>query len=411
MSEATSGVVLAGAAALGAYEAGVLDHVVRRVGPEVGRRQLFDVISGTSAGAINAAELAAFADDPAAGATRLCETWSELVLGQTIRPATVELLLLALEAPGVPSQLARALKLRSARGGLFDPRSITSLLTRKLPLHRVGDHLVAGRLRALALSATHVATGKAAVFYQTAGEVAPWTSNDDSILIPTEIGVVHAMASAAIPLVFPPVVIGGEIYCDGGLRQLVPLSPSLHLGARRLLVVNPLAKQEVSDDQARRDATTSPLYLAGKALNALFLDRTEVDVARVDQLSNVLRAGRRRFGPTFDAELNAELGRMHVNPLHEVTTLRIGPSRDLGKLAVELVTSSAFAKRERGLVGHAMRCLAQSGPTRTGDLLSYLLFDGAFAAELIALGRADARAHHAELCELFAAPERTARAG
>ena len=95
---------------------------------------------------------------------------------------------------------------------------------------------------------------------------------------------------------FPPPEVrasAGELYCDGGLRQMVPLSPSVHLGARRLLVVNPLAKQEVRDDPARREASTSPLYLAGKALNALYLDRTEADVARVEQLSAVLRAGRR----------------------------------------------------------------------------------------------------------------------
>ena len=396
----SSGIVLAGASALGAYEAGVLDYVTSVVAREVGRASLFDIISGTSAGAINATAFATFADDPAAGAARLCKTWSELVLRRVVRPSATELLLFALEAPGPPSRLARALALRRASGGLLDPRSISEMLARLVPVERIREHLRTRRLTGLAISATHVATGRAAVFYETATPLAPWRSIDE-VPRPTTITVEHAMASASIPLVFPPVWIDGELYCDGGLRQMVPLSPSLHLGARRLLVINPVAKTDIDDSQARVEASTSPLYLAGKALNALFLDRTEVDVARVDQLSAVLRAGRRRFGPRFDADIDDELRAMGENPIHEVETLRIGPSRDLGKLACDVLTSPEFAKRERGFVGTVMRWLAQAGATRTGDLLSYLLFDGAFASELIALGRSDARAHHAELCQLL----------
>lgn len=396
----STGIVLAGASALGAYEAGVLDYVTRVVGREVDRPRLFDIVSGTSAGAINATAFAAFADDPAEGTARLCKTWADLVLGRIVRPSASELLLFLLEAPGPPSRLARALALRRASGGLLDPRSIAELLARMIPIDRVADQLRAGRLTGLALSATHVATGRAAVFYQTATELAPWRSIDE-VPRPATITLAHAMASASIPLVFPPVWIDGELYCDGGLRQMVPLSPSLHLGARRLLVINPVAKTDIRNAQARVEASTSPLYLAGKALNALFLDRTEVDVARVDQLSAVLRAGRRRFGPGFDAELDAELRAMGENPIHEIATFRIGPSRDLGVLATEVVTSPDFARRNRGLVATVMRWLAHAGPMRTGDLLSYLLFDGTFASELIALGRSDAHAHHAELCQLL----------
>ncbi len=406
----SAGIVLAGAAALGAYEAGLLQHVVHEVARDIGRAQPFDVVSGTSAGAIIATAYAAFADQPAEGVAHLCDAWSSLRLGRTLRPSAVELLLVLLELPGPPSRIARALRVRTARGGLLDARPISDLLTRGIPVARIAEHLRAGELHAVALSATHVATGRAAVFYESAGPAAPWPADADVVPLRSELGVMHAMASAAIPLLFPPVALDGELYCDGGLRQMVPLSPSLHLGARRLLVVNPLASPELGDAQARREASTSPLYLAGKALNALFLDRTEVDVARVEQLSAVLRAGRRRFGPRFDAELNDELARAGANAVHEVRTLRIGPSRDLGKLAADVVTSAAFARRERGLVGHAMRCLAQAGPTRAGDLLSYMLFDGEFARELIALGRHDASARHDELCDLLSTPCRETHA-
>lgn len=402
----STGVVLAGAAALGAYEAGVLHQVVDAVARDVGAPYLLDVVSGTSAGAINATAFAAFADRPQWGAARLCDAWSGLRLGHVLRPSAVELLRSIVDASDVSSRLARALRIRRAHGGFLDPRPLTKLLSDALPIDRIATHLASGALRGVAVSATHVATGHAAVFYQTACPVPPWQA-DGTIAIPTQLSVAHAMASAAIPLLLPPVTIDGDLYCDGGLRQVVPMSPSIHLGARRLLVINPLAPPGgASDERARREASTSPFYLAGKALNALFVDRTEVDLMRLEQVSAVLRAGRRRYGPAFEAELNAELARDRCAPLHEVSTLRIGPSRDLGRLAAEYAASPELARRERGIVAHVMRCLAESGAARTGDLLSYLLFDGGFAAELIALGRADAHRMHDALCAFFATASR-----
>ncbi len=404
----TTGIVLAGAAALGAYEAGVLRYVTEEVARDIGTTHPIDVVSGTSAGAINAAAFAAFADRPAFGAARTCETWANLRLGQVLRPSAVELLRSVLEVIDLSSRLPRALRLRAAQGGLLDPRPISKLLAAAFPVERVSDHLAAGFLQGVAMSATHVATGRATVFYQTARPIAPW-EGDGSIAVPARLTIAHAMASAAIPLLFPPTTIDGDLYCDGGLRQMVPLSPSIHMGARRLLVVNPLAPEgSAIDEETRREVSTSPLYLAGKALNALFVDRTEVDLARLEQLSAVLHAGTRRYGPAFEADINAELARIGGPRLREITALRIGPSRDLGQLAAEYARGPELARRERSIVAWVIRCLAEAGTARTGDLLSYLMFDGGFASQLIELGRADAKARHEELCAFFAEPRRKA---
>lgn len=395
--------ILAGAAALGAYEAGVLDHIVTAVAREVGRPRVLDVVSGTSAGAINATALAAFADDPAAGVARLCATWSGLRLGRVLRPSGLELLSLVIGMAGPSSRVMRALQLRRARGGLLDPRPIIELLSASLPIDRLQANLRAGHLRGVAITTTQVATGRATVFYQTATPGLAWAPDASMTPIATRLRIEHAMASAAIPLLFPPVDIDGDLHCDGGLRQMVPLSPSIHLGARRLLVINPLGVTPGrAEEQARREASTSPLYLAGKALNALFVDRTEVDLARLEQLSGVLRAGNRRYGPGFEAEINDELRVAGGAPLHDLTAMRIDPAGDLGQLAADYAASPEFARRERGLVGRLLRWLAEQGKTRAGDLLSYLLFDGGFAAELISRGRADARARHDELCAFLA---------
>jgi len=148
------------------------------------------------------------------------------------------------------------------------------------------------------------------------------------------------------------------------------------------------------------------LYLAGKALNALFADRMQVDLAPLDQLGAILQAGTRRFGPTFESAINAELALTGNQRLHRVDVLRVGPSRDIGQIVAEYAASPELARRERGVVATVMRCLAMAGSTRSGNLLSYLLFDGAFAAELVSLGRADARRQHEELCT-FLAPQET----
>ncbi|HVK88046.1 MAG TPA: patatin-like phospholipase family protein [Kofleriaceae bacterium] len=398
----STGLVLAGAAALGAYEAGVLRYVVEKVGPAVGRKQLFDVVSGTSAGALNAMAFASFADHPANGVARTCAAWQAMRLGQVLKPSAIELLLSLIEAIPVSSRLPRAVLARRAQGGLLDPLPIMKVLSTALPVDRIEGHLARGLLRGLAISATHVATGRAAVFFETGRPLPAWTSEATVMVTRTRIDLLHAMASAAIPMLLPPVKIADDLYCDGGLRQMVPLSPSIHLGADRLLVINPLTPfGSVGDQCARRAVSSSPLYLGGKALNALFVDRTEVDLARLEQLSAVLRAGRRRFGARFDAEINDELKRTGAAPLREITALRIGPSVDVGQLASEYIASSEFARRERGLVARMIRWVAEAGAAKTGDLLSYILFDGGFASVLIAQGMADARRRHSELCALF----------
>lgn len=397
-------VVLAGAAALGAYEVGVLSHVAETVLPEAGAQ--ISVLCGASAGAINATALATLVDRPSVATQLLARSWSELELGQVIRPSSVELLSMLLDVTGAPARLRRALQVRWIRGGLLDAAPIARLIARA-PIASIAEHVAAGRLRGIAISATRVADGAAVVFYQAAPHLAPWRSERNVVPMPVQLTGAHVLASAAIPLLFPPVAVGDATYYDGGLRQIVPLSPAIHLGADRVLVVNPLpAMRRASAVPAAM--STSPLYLAGKALDALFADRVEIDLARLAHTTAILRAGQRRYGPAFARELNAELLRDGCAELRPIETSCIEPSRDLGAMAAEHVTSRRFARSTSGPVSWLMRCIADGDPGRAGDLLAFLLFDGAFTSELIALGRSDARARHAELCTLFASGRRAA---
>ncbi len=192
---------------------------------------------------------------------------------------------------------------------------------------------------------------------------------------------------------------------------MVPLSPALHLGANRVVVVSAIARAATDPAAAlrRRAAASSPLYLAGRALEALFADGVDTDLDRLQQINHLLAAGSRRFGPGFPADLEAGLAELHALPMRSVDVVDIRPSRELGTIAAEYVASPEFARRSRRAVARVFRWLADNDGARAGGLLGFLLFDGGFACELIALGRADAAAQHARLVELFT-PDRDDRA-
>ena len=395
-----SGVVLAGAAALGAYQIGVLDHLVTHVAPALDAGLGLEVLSGTSAGAIHAAALASNIDDPGAAVATMRAAWTSLRLDEMLRPSAIELLSMLSELAGRPERIHRILQALGARGGLVDPRPVARLAAQAVDRVAIGEHLRRRRLAGVAVSATEVATGRATVFHQARHPPAV----SGAVMVPVELAPEHVLASASMPVLFPAVAIGGELYCDGGLRQMVPLSPALHLGARRVLVVSAVAR--IDDDAfagaARRAAVASPLYLAGKALDALFSDGVESDLDRLRQVNRLLDAGTRRYGAGFAASLDRDLASVGAPPVRPIDAVHLQPSRDLGALAAAYVASDDFARRARGATSRAFRCVAGDNGARGGGLLAYLLFDGGFAAQLIDLGHDDARARHDELVALFA---------
>jgi NTE family protein len=398
-ADGASGLVLAGAAALGAYQVGVLEHLVGPVARELDGGLGLEVLSGTSAGAIHAAALASGIDDLGAAVARVRDAWQDLRLEEVLRPSALELLAMLTDLAGRNGSLRRVLGALGARGGFVDARPVRRLCEAAVDGARIAEHLARRRLRGVAVSATEVSTGRATVFYQARITAA----RGGAVMTPVELSAAHVFASASMPVLFPAVTIDHELYCDGGLRQMVPLSPALHLGARRVLVVSAAARVGAAPlAAARRAAVSSPLYLSGKALDALFSESVESDLDRVRHVNRVLEAGTRRYGPGFAASLDDGLAAAGAPPLRVIDVAHIQPSRDLGELAAEYVASAAFARRARGAAGRIFRCMAGDRGTSAGGLLAYLLFDGGFASELIALGRADARARHDELVGLFA---------
>ncbi len=396
--------VLAGGAARGAYEVGVVRHVVEDVARSLGRDVPLDLLCGTSVGAINVCALAAWADEPRRRAERLESHWTSLSISDVVRFEPREIFdmfrgLVGRARPPKPGD--------TRRGGVLDPRGLEAVITRAIGFDRIREHLRAGLLEGVSVSATHVATGRTMVFVQRRRAGLPsWGSDPTTAARAVELRAEHALASAAIPLLFPAVKIDGHFFSDGGLRQNVPLSPARRLGADALVVVNPRHVSApgivaAADGAANETAFPGPLFLLGKTLNALLLDRIDADIDRLERINQLLDAGTRRYGATYLDDLNHELGNPPDRAVRPLRAVLVRASRDIGAMAAEFVRSPVFARRTRGLLERLMRRLAEGEARNQADFLSYLLFDGEFARQLVELGRADAAAQHEELCGLF----------
>lgn len=396
------GLVLAGGASRGAYEVGVVRYVLEEISRVLGRDVPLDVLCGTSAGSINAAMLAALADRPVERGQLLAARWTGLKLDELVRPAPGEMLALMGRLVGRSPTPA---KQGSRRGGLFDPAGIEAIVKEAIPYQNIPKLMRAGLVSALSISTTHIATGRTVVFVQRREGNTPRWGNDPTMVGRTaEIRAEHVLASAAVPLLFPAVEVDGQYYCDGGLRQNVPLSPARRLGADSLIVVSPRYIHEdeptVAEAEEREADYPDPLFVLGKAMNALLLDRIENDIDRLRRLNAVLEAGTRRYGPGFALGLNEELKKMGIGGLRPLDVVYVRASQDIGQMAAEYVQSPLFAKRVKGLLGRALRRIADG--EREADLLSYVLFDGEFCGRLIELGRTDAALRREELVTLFA---------
>jgi NTE family protein len=395
------GFVLSGGGSRGAYEAGIIHYLRTDLARRLGRHVPIDIVTGTSVGAINAAFLAATIDDPAAQAKVIAAAWGSLRIEQLISLRAVDVLragrmMLGGDPPPPPPGSFRY-------GGLLDTSGLERFVIRTIPWRGIERNLRARHLHALSVSATHVGTGHTVVFLSSAEPVPREWSRDPFVRHrAARIGPRHVLASAAIPLLFPAVKIGDEYFTDGGLRQNTPMSPAIRLGADRLLLVSlrHVASEPKQIERERVEAYPKPLFMLGKALNALLLDHTEYDLMRMQRINLILEAGHASFGDRFEDMMNHELVRLRGAPLRQIQAVHIRPSEDIGKLAAEFVASGRM-KVDGRIARRLIRRLAEGEAAHESDLLSYLLFDGDYASQLIELGRHDAAKKEDELASLF----------
>jgi NTE family protein len=238
----------------------------------------------------------------------------------------------------------------------------------------------------------------------------PRTSRDPLVEArPRAIGPEHALASGAIPLLFRPVRIEGSWFTDGSVRQNTPLAPAIRLGADRVLVIG-LRYQGADAAPAPRAGPEEPPTTAaqlGRILNALLLDHTDYDLDRLRRINGLIEQGERAFGVGFGDRLAALSARELGAPLRPVRDLVIRPSRDIGVLARDHAERRVRRLRRGTLASRLLRRAAADADAAAdgaADLASYLLFDGEYAEDLIALGYEDARSARDALLAFFSRP-------
>lgn len=393
--------MLSGGGSRGAYEAGIIHYIRTDLAKRMGRPVPIDIITGTSVGAINAAFMAATQEDPRSQAEQMVTAWRSLRIEELISLRAKDVLRAARMMLGGDPPKPEPGSFRY--GGLLDTTGLEKFVVRMIPWRGIDRNLRDRKLLALSVSATHVGTGHTVVFL-SCGEPVPreWSRDPFVRHRAAKIGPRHVLASAAIPMLFPAVKIGDEFFTDGGLRQNTPMSPAIRLGADRLLLISlrHVKPEPKVIEKERVEAYPKPLFLAGKALNALMLDHTEYDLQRMQRINLILDAGHQSFGDQFETMMNQALVRLRGAPLRRIQAVHIRPSEDIGRHAAQFVASGRM--RVSGVVAQQLIHRLSGGEARhESDLLSYLLFDGDFAADLIEMGRRDAAAKEDELAALF----------
>jgi NTE family protein len=376
------GIVLSGGGARSAYQVGVLRALARHF-PEL----RFPIVTGVSAGAINAAFLASHSGTPREAALELAQLWGNLHVENVFR----------VDPPSLSRDVLRWVRWGSrlvgsgARDAVGPVRGFVDTQPLRETIHRVAatvdgeligidQNLRQGNLKAVALTALNYSTGQTVTWVQ-GRHLVPW-KQPQRRTYPTRITAEHVMASAALPLVFPAVRLGDAWYGDGGIRLSAPLSPALRLGANRILAISP--RYEPSHEEADRPQVWGyppAAQILSNLLDAVFLDVLDEDVRRLQGMNQVIE----------------QLPPDQRGDYRKVDILVMRPSVDLGKLAV------AYEPR----LPDTFRLLGRSLGTNEGttsDFLSMLMFQPDYLECLMEIGEADAQARLPELRALLGEP-------
>ena len=387
-----TGLMLSGGGARAAYQVGVLEAIadIRKAAGAPRDVNPFPIITGTSAGALNAAALACGADDFDGAVRRLVEIWKNIHADQVYRSDRFSMLRSGASLMGL-----LALGWLVAKWQHKTPRSLLNnaplheLLTRMVPLQRLPQLFEQGHMQALAVSASSYSSGEHITFFEGKAELQPWIRSQRRA-VRERITYSHLLASSAIPFVFPATQLAlerhMEYFGDGSMRQSAPIAPAIHLGANKILVVGAGRMAEPKDEAHLHINLAYPslAQIAGHALSSIFLDSLTVDLERIRRINQTISL--------VPPEVRS------ASALRHVDLLLISPSQRLDAIATRHINDLPPAVRTMlGGVGVSTKAADVKGSA----LASYLLFESNFTRELMALGYADAQRQQSEICKFF----------
>jgi NTE family protein len=365
------GLVLTGGGARGAFQAGVvksLNDILISEG--LGKSGLFPIISGISAGAINGALLASEAHTANSGVDRLCEFWSTLKSSDIYRS-------------DIPSMMGSVLRWMAdlSSGGIYKRQLASSLLDStplrdylhdKINFDQINLNIKNGHLKSFSCSAFSYAENKSICFFDSKNDE-PWV-RDRRRGEKRKIQVEHILASSAIPLIFRAIKIGNSYFGDGALRNMAPISPIIHMGAKKVIIIGVRPKNPLTHMGAEH--YPSPSRIFGFMLNSLFFDAVEGDVERILHINDIIKAGKK-----------GDEG------IRSVDVLWIRPSLDIGILAEKL--SSNLPRGIKYLLSGI------GNKSEYAELASHIMFESEYTNKLVDLGISDTKVLRDDIKRFF----------
>ncbi len=365
MAKISKALVLSGGGARGAYQVGVLSAIAD-IAQSMGVHQAFDIYSGVSAGAINASFLAAGADEFATSCKSLVDMWSQLTSDQVFYSDISSLGKIGFN--WVKSVSVGAMSGATPGQALLDTAPLKKLIQERLSFAKIQNNIDRGTLQALAITALDYESSVAITFVQGQKKLPTWEKARRKSEV-AQIQAEHVMASSAIPLLFPPIGVDDRYFGDGCVRNTAPCSPSIYLGARKILVIG--VRQQGTSAYDLRVAESKKAPSVGRVLNVLLnsvlLDGVELDVERLGRINSLID----QIPPHIHNDLTYK----------KVDYVWISPSIDIGEIAAE-----KYLKLPP-IIRYLLKGLGTIH--ETSEIVSYLLFDPSFCTQLIEIGYED----------------------
>lgn len=405
--------VLSGGGARGAYEAGILYHLRKKIWPD---RHGFAIHCGSSAGAINTCHMAATADRPEIQGEAMKKLWEGLRSSHVYKGDFKALAAFLLRSStyatshllGFSSFIKRWTDQPKPFQGLLDSSPFVPFLKKIVDFKQIRKNVATGPLDAVAIAATNIGNGRLELFVDKKESV-EYTGAYRVHFEPLDWR--HAMASAAVPIIFPPVRIGNYFYVDGSIRLNTPMSPAVQLHADKVLIIG--VKFKAKWESSGRFAFTEPnaypslTNMAGRLMDALFLDHIDYDVEQMTRINRIVDWSEKLYGPNYLQDLNAMLkkegieGDIANRGLKRLDSFSFFPSEDVGKLACERLLELAKTKVKLTQIERFFLKFLEVDPTAELSLLSYLMFEKEYLGRLIEIGIKDCKQRETELARFL----------